>query len=291
MTVSRVGLIVALALGLVAAPLAAEAQQSGNVPETGSLSTTARADPSEQFPPAWEKALRSLGDDTLYLLTSPLRLTPESALVVGGIAAGIAGLSLADRSIRHELAPHRHDSLRDAADDISLLGNGFVLFGLNAGSVVVGEGIKQYNGDARFLEAALVATESQLLTAAFTEGIAYTTGRSTPHDSNDPFRFKFGRDSFPSAHTSQTFAVAAVISDRFDQPAGAIAYTLAGAVGLARLVQDKHWASDVAAGAALGWGIGHFLSIRHREPHRYLDFVPFADPLTKHYGLALQGRF
>src|SRR2546426_1438817 len=45
---------------------------------------------SEQFPPAWEKALRALGDDTLYLLTSPLRLTPESALILGGIAAGVA---------------------------------------------------------------------------------------------------------------------------------------------------------------------------------------------------------
>ena len=50
----------------------------------------------EEFPPAWEKALRTLGDDTLYLLTSPLRLTPESALTVAGVGAGIAGIAFAD---------------------------------------------------------------------------------------------------------------------------------------------------------------------------------------------------
>ena len=245
----------------------------------------------EQFPPAWEKALRTIGDDSFYLLTSPLRFDLESSLVTGGVMAGIAGLSLADRSIRREFAPRRRDSLRDAADDISYLGNGFVLLGLNAGAIVVGEGIKEYNGNAKLLDAALVATEAQLLTAAFTEGMAFGTARSRPRDSNDPFTFKLGRDSFPSAHASQAFAVAAVISDRFDQPAGAIAYGLAGLVGLSRLVQDKHWASDVAGGAALGWAIGHFLSVRHSTPHEYLDYFPFADPVSKTYGLLLRKQF
>ncbi len=245
----------------------------------------------EQFPPAWEKALRAVGDDAVYLLTSPLRFDTESALVVGGLGAGIAGLALADRSIRHELAPHRHDSFRDAADDISLLGNGFVLFGLNAGAVTVGEAIKQYNGDTKLLEAALVATESQLLTAAFTEGLSYATARTRPGESNDPFRFKFGRDSFPSAHTSQAFAVAAVVADRSPEPVGIIAYGLAGLVGVSRVVQDKHWASDVAGGAALGWAIGHFLSVRHSSPHKYLDFFPFADPKTKTYGVSVTKEF
>ncbi len=82
-----------------------------------------------------------------------------------------------------------------------------------------------------------------------------------------------------------------MISDRFDQPAGAIAYTLAGLVGVSRLVQDKHWASDVAGGAALGWAVGHFLSVRHSTPHNYLDFFPFAEPGSKTYGLVLQKEF
>ncbi|HKB26203.1 MAG TPA: phosphatase PAP2 family protein [Methylomirabilota bacterium] len=245
----------------------------------------------EQFPPTWEKALKTLGDDSLYLLTSPLRFDLESGLVTAGILAGVVGLSLADRSIRHELASHRHGNVRDAANDVSYLGNAGVLLGLNAGAVIVGEAIKEQAGNPRLLDAALVATEAQLLTAGISEGFAYASARSRPADSNDPFTFKRGRDSFPSSHASQAFAVAAVISDRFDQPAGAIAYTLAGLVGVSRLVQDKHWASDVAGGAALGWAVGHFLSVRHSTPHKYLDFFPFAEPWSKTYGLVLQKEF
>ncbi len=281
----RASMIVALALCVTCVSIS-----EGAEPERAAAERKP-TDSWEQFPPAWEKALRTIGDDAFYLLTSPLRFDLESGLVTGGIMAGIAGLSLADRSIRHELAPHRHDSLRDAADDISYLGNGFVLIGLNAGAIVVGEGIKEYNGNAKLLDAGIVAAEAQLLTAAFTEGAAYATARSRPRDSSDPFTFKLGRDSFPSTHASQAFAVAAVISDRFEQPAGAIAYGLAGLVGLSRLVQDKHWASDVAGGAALGWAIGHFLSVRHSSPHKYLDYFPFADPVSKTYGLLLRKQF
>ena len=280
---------VTVTLALSLAPLAASAQQA-TPPEKEERPAW---DTSEQFPPAWEKALRALGDDTLYLLTSPLRLTPESALVLGGIGAGVAGLALADRSIRSALAPHRHDGVRDAADDVALLGNAGVLFGLNVGAIAIGEGLKEATGNSKLLDAALVATEAQLLTAAFTEGIAYGTGRARPGQSNDPGQWfsKWGRDSFPSSHTSQTFAVAAVIEDRFGLGPGIVAYGLAGMVGAARLVQDKHWASDVAGGAALGWAVGHYLSRRHSEPHQYLDFFPFADPRTKTYGLVIEAKF
>src|SRR5437867_9973494 len=217
---------VTVTLALSLAPLAASAQQA-TPPEKEERPAW---DTSEQFPPAWEKALRAFGDDTLYLLTSPLRLTPESALVLGGIGAGVAGLALADRSIRSALAPHRHDGVRDAADDVALLGNAGVLFGLNVGAIAIGEGLKEATGNSKLLDAALVATEAQLLTAAFTEGIAYGTARARPGQSNDPGQWfsKWGRDSFPSNHASQAFAVAAVIEDRFGLGPGIVAYGLAG---------------------------------------------------------------
>lgn len=197
---------------------------------------------ADRFPPAWEAAALTLGDDALYLLTSPLRIGPTEALIVVGIGAGIGTLSLADRGIRDVVRHRRKDSLDDAADGISWLGFAPVLFGLNATGVAVGEGIRQYNGDRRFLDTALVATEAQLLTLGFSEGVGYLTARSRPGRSDDPYRFRWGDSSFPSSHASQAFAVAAVVADRYDQPVGAIAYGLAGLVGLSRLVQDRHWA-------------------------------------------------
>ena len=63
--------LVAATVAALAGPLAATAQELRQFAET-----SAKHDAWEQFPPAWEKALRTVGDDTLYLLTSPLRLTP-----------------------------------------------------------------------------------------------------------------------------------------------------------------------------------------------------------------------
>jgi hypothetical protein len=39
-------------------------------------------------------------DDTTYLLTSPLRIDGKSALILGGVAAGIGGLMVADKTIQ-----------------------------------------------------------------------------------------------------------------------------------------------------------------------------------------------
>ena len=277
-------MISALLLGLTWVSVAQGADPGGAVEKKST-------DQWEQFPPVWEKALRTLGDDSLYLLTSPLRFDFESGLVTGGIVAGIVGLSFADRAIRHELAPHRHDAVRDAADGISYLGNGGVLFGLNARG---GRRGRRDQGVQRQRQAPGCGARRHGGPAADSgvqRGLRILDRAVASGGLERSVHLKFGRDSFPSAHASQAFAVAAVISDRFDQPAGAIAYGLAGLVGLSRLVQDKHWASDVVGGAALGWAIGHFLSARHSAPHKYLDFFPFADPGSKTYGLVLRKEF
>ncbi len=249
------------------------------------------SDSWEHFPAAWESALRTTGDDALYLLTSPLRLTGPEALVAGAVGAGIGGLALLDSEIRDAARHRRSDSLGEAASGVAVLGYAPVLFGLNVVTIAVGEGIRQYSGDSKLVDTALVATEAQILTLALSEGLGYAIARSRPEDSRDPFRFKFGRDSFPSSHASQAFAVAAVFADRYPEPVGAIAYGLAGLVGVARIVEDKHWASDVAAGAVLGWAIGRALSHRHSAQHPYLDFFPFADPATKRVGFLLRTEF
>lgn len=64
-----------------------------------------------------------------------------------------------------------------------------------------------------------------------------------------PFR---GHASFPSGHTAYVFGVASgidVVTDGW-LPAAA-AYGVAGMTGLSRVYHDRHWLTDVAAGAAL----------------------------------------
>jgi membrane-associated phospholipid phosphatase len=61
--------------------------------------------------------------------------------------------------------------------------------------------------------------------------------------------------SFPSGHTAQAFAMATVIHLEYGKGhpwVSALAYTTASSVGLMRIMNNKHWASDVLAGAGVG---------------------------------------
>src|SRR2546421_19232 len=84
---------------------------------------------------------------------------------------------------------------RAAAEDVASLGITGVVCALSVGAIAIGEGLREATGTSKLLDAALVATEAQLLTAAFTEGIAYGTGRARPGQSNDPGQWfsKWGR--------------------------------------------------------------------------------------------------
>ena len=66
-----------------------------------------------------------------------------------------------------------------------------------------------------------------------------------------------GGHSFPSGHTSSTFATAAVLQARHGWAVGLPAYALGGIVAWSRVRSNHHWVSDVVFGAALGTAAGH----------------------------------
>jgi undecaprenyl-diphosphatase len=66
-----------------------------------------------------------------------------------------------------------------------------------------------------------------------------------------PFRFKSQFMSFPSGHTTTSFAAAVAFGSLFPRWRPAFAL-FAVAIGLSRIVLDVHYVSDVVSGAALG---------------------------------------
>ena len=92
--------------------------------------------------------------------------------------------------------------------------------------------------------------------SAVAGGLKFVVGRSRPYQSPDEplvFRAFSGHTSFPSGHVTVAFSLAAGI----DQETRAgwvpyVVYPLAGLVGWSRIRDDRHWASDVLAGAVVG---------------------------------------
>jgi membrane-associated phospholipid phosphatase len=61
--------------------------------------------------------------------------------------------------------------------------------------------------------------------------------------------------SFPSGHTAQAFAAAEFMRQEFKDVSpwyGVAGYMVAGATGALRMYNNRHWASDVLAGAGVG---------------------------------------
>ncbi|MBW3627939.1 MAG: phosphatase PAP2 family protein [Gemmatimonadetes bacterium] len=94
-------------------------------------------------------------------------------------------------------------------------------------------------------------------------------GRARPGAGRGTFHFTPGRGwkqeqgSFPSGHASSSFTAAAVVTGEMSRwsphltvPVEIIMYGGATAVGLSRIFENRHWATDVVAGAALGYLVG-----------------------------------
>ena len=105
---------------------------------------------------------------------------------------------------------------------------------------------------------------------ALTGGMIYTGkalfGRARPDDpihDGDDFGLLSGRGSLPSGHTAMAFALATSLADDIQRPWATVGlYTAATAVGWSRMNDDRHWLSDVAAGAVLGIASAKFASGR-----------------------------
>jgi membrane-associated phospholipid phosphatase len=82
-------------------------------------------------------------------------------------------------------------------------------------------------------------------------------GRHRPYEDQDRSGLDFaplgGGTALPSGHTAAAFALATTLGDASGSRwATAGFYTLATGTAWARMAQEKHWLSDVVAGAAVG---------------------------------------
>ncbi|AGB42265.1 membrane-associated phospholipid phosphatase [Halobacteroides halobius DSM 5150] len=67
--------------------------------------------------------------------------------------------------------------------------------------------------------------------------------------------------AFPSGHTTTAFALATIIAEYYPDYKY-LSYGLATLVGISRLYEDRHWFSDVVAGAGLGYASAKFVKYK-----------------------------
>lgn len=217
-----------------------------------------------QAPPAGGKVLPSPAFARLFQATfDDFRRLPsrETATILAiGAAAAIAGHN-ADRSVTTTFSGS--DGLGGFLGAGQTIGSARFQLGGAFATYALGRAFG--NGSVTTIGADLV--RANLVAQTLTSAVKLSVRRARP----DGTQF-----SFPSGHTSVSFATATVLQRHLGWKAGVPAYAMATYVATSRVQDKRHFLSDVAFGAAIGIVAGRTVTFGRGE-HR-VTMSPAATP-------------
>jgi len=224
----------------------------------------------------------NLVEDAQDIVTAPLHpgelgaalKRPAVAYSLLGAAVLLGGAFALDQTLRSRA----RDMSPTAALDLESAGTAFVASGT---ALLYVYGLSE--GDRRAREYAITGGEGAGIASLFTLVLKYGFGRQRPDAGKGAFHFFSGGQSFVSGEATPGFALAAAVSEYFDNAwwAAVPAYTGALSVGVGRMGHDAHWFSDVVGSAIVGVGTTELLIHLHAEhandPTRFRLFPEVGD--------------
>ena len=217
--------------------------------------------------------------------TGDAPVAPRNRLALGAIVLGVAAVVPFDealaRVIRRPPLQGKED-LRDASGMVGTMGDPGAII-LTSGLFAVG----RLSGRPRMADIGLHATEAVLVSGAATGVLKVLVGRPRPllpsadgpgESGEEAWELRPGRGvggyaSFPSGHTTVAFAAASAITSelrltnaRVSRIVGPVLFGGATALGLSRMYDNEHWASDVAMAAVVGTLAGRRV-VEHQHAH------------------------
>jgi membrane-associated phospholipid phosphatase len=215
--------------------------------------------------------------DSKAIVTAPFHWNQKDWIKFGVITSSVAATVLVDRPVAEFSQKYRSTELDHFSANFLepfdvkysfLLMGGFMAHGLLA-------------KNTKSTSTGLLLLESYSLAMIFVRIPKNLIGRkrpdawppSTPFNWDGPFRGV----SFPSGHTTASFAIASVIANQYRDHKWVpiTAYSVATLAGLSRIYENRHWLSDVIAGAAIGTLVGNLVS--HRTSNSKLSLTPFGN--------------
>jgi len=220
---------------------------------------------------------------------APFKMNGKQALMVAGAVAITGALFFADENIDRFFKPlkDREQLVRTFSKPITDIGSSYAfVFATSYGAYGI------LFKDSKAVRTMLLSMQAAITAGTWVRAGKMLTGRERPSATYFDFQHDFWWgpfqefyvsgskiksgakdrgmdcfDAFPSGHTSSAFAVASVFAHQYaDKPFVPIAaYTIASLTGISRLTEHDHWASDVFAGACIGYLCGRQVVKHERE--------------------------
>jgi hypothetical protein len=164
-------------------------------------------------------------------------IIPAGLITYGFIALGNNGLKQLDKSTQSTITKN-HPGYITKVDNYLQYTPALVVYGLNAAGV---------KGKNNFRDRTMIYALSTIISSAFVLPLKRVTKIQRPDSS--------AFNSFPSGHTTIAFAAAEFLRKEYKDVSpwyGIAGYAVAATTGVLRLYNNKHWLSDVVAGAGFG---------------------------------------
>ena len=201
--------------------------------------------------------------------------------------AGVAALSQLDRGISLEAPESNSIFARHVSKGAEKIGNPVYIAPLLGAAWLAGK----TTGHPGLSSSALRIAGGIASSAAVASVLKEVAGRARPYEAPqdpDEFRAFSGHTAFPSGHTTVAFSLASGIDhETTARWVPFVVYPMAGLVGWSRLRDNRHWMSDVVAGALIGTWTTHKFQMLVRPGKAgsgvELDLAPGSAAATYHF--------
>ncbi len=229
------------------------------------------------LPGFWETVERDLNEWPLVFWqdTKDVFTNKQNLMILGlGYGASLAMQETGpDDTVEDSFRTHSTFK-KDARDTLGVLGNPGTHFGLAGLWYLVG----QQSQNERTYDVG-----NKLFRALAVNGVTTLFGQAATWEKSPNGEW----GTFPSGHTSSSFAFASVLHHEYGPWVGAPLYALSAAVGYSRLEDQEHYLSDVVMGGILGLVVGHTIANDGEPPQLFGGSItPYADPRTASTGIA-----
>jgi membrane-associated phospholipid phosphatase len=200
--------------------------------------------------------------DQYGIWTFPLRLQKDDWKWAVPLAGASIALLNTDEATGHALDYNK--TRLDVSKAVSIGGTGYA----TAGSAIAIYAIGRATHNARARETGILSFEALINTGIVTEVIKTVAQRPRPLEDNGEGEFFVHGSSFISGHSSSIWTLAAVVNDEYGKRHQWVKYGMFGlatAVSLSRYTGQNHFLGDVLLGSAVGYGIGHFVYLKHHD--------------------------